>query len=198
MSGPTTTPFPTTSNAYRQSNAGSTDVFVSKLNATASTLLYSTYLGGSADDHGYGIAADAAGAVYVTGATGAAFPSTTTSLEHVMGGGTDAFVLRLLTVAGPGLTWNTSLSALPQALSRPAVAVGPDGALYAFGGTDGQNHDYASTYIYHPITATWTVGASMPISREGAQAVTLPDGRIAVLGGAIGCELSHLCSTGTV
>ena len=40
---------------------------MTKLNASGSHLLYSTYLGGSGDDGGGGIAVDAAGSAYVTG-----------------------------------------------------------------------------------------------------------------------------------
>ncbi len=43
------------------------DAFVAKLDPTGSKLLYSTFLGGTADDGASGIAVDAAGNVYVTG-----------------------------------------------------------------------------------------------------------------------------------
>src|SRR5438552_3680930 len=46
---------------------GFRDAFVTKLNATGTALVYSTYLGGSSDQGGFGIAVDAAGAAYVTG-----------------------------------------------------------------------------------------------------------------------------------
>jgi hypothetical protein len=45
------------------------DAFVTRLSADGQALLYSTYLGGGRDDEGYGIAADATGAAYVTGRT---------------------------------------------------------------------------------------------------------------------------------
>ncbi len=45
------------------------DAFVAKLNAGGSALVYSSYLGGTADDYGQGIAADAGGNAYVTGWT---------------------------------------------------------------------------------------------------------------------------------
>ena len=45
------------------------DVFVSKINATGSTLLYSSYIGGSGNELAYGVAADGFGNAYVTGTT---------------------------------------------------------------------------------------------------------------------------------
>jgi hypothetical protein len=50
-------------------STGSIDVFVSKLNAEGTALIYSTYLGGSALDAGYGIAIDLAGNAFITGRT---------------------------------------------------------------------------------------------------------------------------------
>ena len=42
---------------------------MTKLNPAGSALAYSTYLGGNGNDHGDGIAVDAAGSAYVTGYT---------------------------------------------------------------------------------------------------------------------------------
>ena len=50
---------------------------MTKLNPAGSALVYSTYLGGSGDDNGNGIAVDAAGNAYVTGSTRSTnFPTT--------------------------------------------------------------------------------------------------------------------------
>jgi len=93
--------------------------------------------------------------------------------------------------AGGGLTWNTTLTALPGARRAPMAALGLDDNIYVFGGTDGASIDYATTYIYHPSSDTWTAGAPMPVGVAGARAVTLPDGRIVVLGGGTGCFFGH-------
>src|SRR5205823_4466027 len=62
--------FPTSPGAFQTAFGGdSADAFVTKLNATGSALVYSTYLGGSGFDRGRGIAVDATGAVYLTGVT---------------------------------------------------------------------------------------------------------------------------------
>ena len=100
--------------------------------------------------------------------------------------------------AASSLTWSTSVTTGPTALARPAVALGQDGNVYVFGGTLGDNTDYDTTFIYQPSTNSWSLGAAMPVAREGAQAVTLPDGRIAVVGGATQCAYNNLCSNGTV
>jgi hypothetical protein len=65
--------FPTTSGAFDTSfngSAGSSgDAFVTKLNASGSALVYSTFLGGTNDDGAAAIAVDSAGAAYVAGDT---------------------------------------------------------------------------------------------------------------------------------
>ncbi|MCX6832883.1 MAG: SBBP repeat-containing protein [candidate division Zixibacteria bacterium] len=60
-------------NPYQWSNNGGyyfpVDAFATKLSASGNSLVYSTYLGGTNDDVGYGIAIDDSGCAYVAGGT---------------------------------------------------------------------------------------------------------------------------------
>ncbi len=60
--------FPTV-NPYQATYGGGEDAFVTKLTPAGDALVYSTFLGGSGDDEGYGIAVDATGSAFVTGET---------------------------------------------------------------------------------------------------------------------------------
>ena len=68
--------FPVTTGAIQHSNAGGiSDCFISKLNAAGSSLVYSTYLGGSGLDLCSGIAIDTSNDAYVTGTTYSTAPA---------------------------------------------------------------------------------------------------------------------------
>ena len=93
-------------------NAG--DGFISELNSSLTTLSYSTYLGGSADDAVGAIGVDSSGAVYVAGATDSPnFPVTNGTFRSVTPSGPisieDAFVAKLQPGAS-SLTWSTILA----------------------------------------------------------------------------------------
>ena len=82
------TDFPTTAGAAQTTPAGEFDAFVTRLNANGSGLVYSTYLGGSEADFGFGIAVDGAGSAYVTGQTGSTnFPTTSGAAQTTSAGG---------------------------------------------------------------------------------------------------------------
>lgn len=93
------TNYPSTPGSYDVTfNGGSRDVFVFKLDNTASTLLYSTFLGGNNDDYSSTLAIDTAtNEVYVTGgAWSSNFPSTPGVYQSVNAGGqADIFVVKL-------------------------------------------------------------------------------------------------------
>src|SRR5439155_1551224 len=87
VTGRTDSPnFPTV-NPLQPASGGGSDAFVAKLNPTGSALAYSTYLGGSGGDIGFGIAADTAGNAYVTGYTTSTNFPTAHPLQPAPGGG---------------------------------------------------------------------------------------------------------------
>ena len=94
--------FPTAS-AIQPTNHGGFDAFVAKISGDGSALLYSTYLGGKANesifDAGYrdlGIAVDSAGSAYVAGTTKSTnFPKTLLAFQQSSKGGADAFVAKI-------------------------------------------------------------------------------------------------------
>jgi len=88
------TDFPT-ENPYQLDNAGGGDAFVTKLSADGTALVYSTYLGGSDWDHGFGIAVDSEGCAYVTGVTRSTDFPTENPYQLDNAGGGDAFVTKL-------------------------------------------------------------------------------------------------------
>src|SRR5207302_5896927 len=103
--------FPTTPGAFQTTyGGGNADAFVTKLNPTGSALIYSTYLGGSGEEGGKGIAVDSAGNAFVTGDTSAAnFPTTPGAFQATYGGGNfDTFVTNL-NPTGPALIYSTYL-----------------------------------------------------------------------------------------
>jgi hypothetical protein len=96
--------------------AGGRDAFVSKLNVAGSALIYSSYLGGTGEDWGIGIAIDFSGNAYVTGFSDSEnFPTTSGAFQPACGGGSgfpapcrDGFVSRL-SAAGSALLYSTYL-----------------------------------------------------------------------------------------
>jgi hypothetical protein len=106
VTGSTGSPdFPTV-NAIQSNFGGLTDVFVTKLNATGSAILYSTYLGGNASDDGRAIGLDSLGNTYVAGMANSFDFPTVNALQPTFGGVTDAFVAKL-SATGSTLIYST-------------------------------------------------------------------------------------------
>jgi hypothetical protein len=101
------TDFPTM-NPLQPTQGGSGDAFVAKISPTGSTLIYSTYLGGSGGDSGTGIAVDRAGNAYLIGYTVSTDFPTMKPLQPALGGGQDAFVAKI-NPAGSALIYSTYL-----------------------------------------------------------------------------------------
>ena len=110
ISGSTiSTNFPTTSGAYDRSINGSYDGFVSKINASGSQLIYSTYLGGSNEDAIESISLDNGLAVVVGVTTSTDFPVTKYAFQKSYGGDNSDGFVSTLRVDGSGLASSSYL-----------------------------------------------------------------------------------------
>ena len=135
--------FPITPGAFQTTFGGSFgDAFVTKLNATGTQLVYSTYLGGGGVDGGSAIAVDGWGSAYVTGSAGLYFPTTPGAFEDPSNQG--SFVTKL-NPTGSTLVYSTA------SIGGSAIAVDAAGNAFITGGTGSSNFPttpdaYQTTY----------------------------------------------------
>jgi hypothetical protein len=115
---------------------GAYDAFVAKLAPDANSCLYLSYLGGSSDNAGYGIAVDASGNAYVAGITGSidfplVSPLETANVSH------DAF-LTVVNSTGQALIYSTLFGGT-NVTGAVGVAVDGPGNAYLSGSTDSKD-----------------------------------------------------------
>ncbi len=89
------TDFPTSSNAFDNSANGGRDIFVVRLGVWGNELEYSSYVGGSGDDDGLGIAVKYGG-IYIAGSTNSLDFPTIAGLDSTPNGGKDALLTKLM------------------------------------------------------------------------------------------------------
>ncbi len=136
--------FPTVS-PQQSGNHGGKDAFILKLNAAGSTLLYSTYLGGSLDDQANGIAVDSFGSAYVAGATQSSNFPLSAAYQTTPAG---AFVVKL--GASGIVVYSTYLGGASSDAAN-AVAVDSSGEAYVAGSTASKNFPVANAF-----QSTWS------------------------------------------
>jgi hypothetical protein len=162
--------FPVTTGAYQTVNNSANykgiNAFVTKLNATGSKLLYSTYLGGSAPCKGSGdsttdtassLAVDGFGHVYVTGAASSMdFPVTKGAYQPgnyaKACGASNAFVTELVPTSGALLVYSTYLGG--SGVDANGVKGGDQANALAL---DGAGDVYIAGYAFStdlPVTAS--------------------------------------------
>jgi photosystem II stability/assembly factor-like uncharacterized protein len=176
------TDFPTTEGAFQPNRTAPVplaDAFVTKLNPSGSSLVYSTYLGGGGNDSATAIDVDSSGNAYVTGGTFSDdFPATpgafisTYSFQAgygVMNG--TAFVTKL-NATGSSLAYSTFLGSPDGQTSGLGIAVDSEGHAFVAGRTSSANF---------PTTpgAFQTVSNRLPGPLESS--VVLDDGFVAKL-----------------
>lgn len=132
--------FPVTVGAPQRANGGGSDAFVAKLGPAGDTLVYSTYLGGSAWDIGSSIAVDSTHSAYVTGETQSPdFPTTVGAYNRTYT--TAAAFASKLSADGASLGYSTFLGSSYE--GGASIAVDPSGDAFIAG---------ATAYSWYPTT----------------------------------------------
>ena len=142
----TSTDFPI-NNAFQNKNLGVNNAFVLRLDPAGSSIVFSTYLGGSRDDRGYSIALDTQGSVYIAGAsTSADFPTSDGAYQRSNRGGIDAFVTKFSST-GAGV-YSTLLGGGSDDRAW-GVAVDQKGNAYITGDTTSDSFPNANAPYQH-------------------------------------------------
>jgi uncharacterized protein (TIGR03437 family) len=111
----------------------STDAFVAKLNATGSSFIYSSYIGGGATEIGGPIAIDSTGAAYIAGLTNSPNFPVVNAFQTMTTGLPDAFVAKVAP-SGSEVSWATYLGG-SNFDNAPAIAVNSAGDVFVAGST---------------------------------------------------------------
>jgi hypothetical protein len=188
--------FPVTADAVDRTYGGAGDAFVTTLDPAAASLVFSTYLGGSGQDAGNGIALDAVGSAYITGFTRSAdFPATSRAFDTLIEGSQDAFVVKLgsvpafLTLDPPEDTnpvnaehcvTATVEDAARNPVPRVAVRFTVIGAANTRGsGTTDSNGQVVFCYTGPTATGTDAISAFADTNNDDTQDAGEPGGRAA-------------------
>jgi hypothetical protein len=170
--------FPTTVGAFQTALPGARGGFVTKLNATGSALIYSTYLAGSTNDKVHGLAVDSGGNAYVTGATQSDdFPTTPGAFQLGLAGVSNAFVTKLNPTGSAPLVYSTYLGGNTSDGAN-SIVIDKSGNAYVTGGTT------STTFpTKNPIQAAFAGGGT-----------TCPATHVSICGDAFVTEMN---ATGT-
>ena len=138
--------FPTSTGALQPSSGGQFDVFITKLDPTGSSVVFSTYFGGSSHDYAKGIAQDEAGNIYVAGSTESSnLPITAGALQPTRGGSRDAFIAKF-DPTGSTLLYSTFLGG-SKTDETNSIAVTGAGLVYITGRTSSENLPTTATAV---------------------------------------------------
>lgn len=150
---------PVTPGAYSGPGTVDPEITVSKFSSDGTTLIYSTYISGSSEEMGLGLAVDDSGRAYVTGVvntniTGSnTYPATANAFKDTITPGSDA-ILTVLNSTGTGLVYSTFFGGSSGETAHD-IKIGNDGMVYITGVT------YSSDF---PVKASSAIQSGPPFS----------------------------------
>ncbi len=149
--------FPTTTGAYDTTYASRQDIFVTKVNATGSDLVFSTFLGVNGDDVAFGIALNGNKPVITGFTTSTNFPTSSNPVDNThQGTSIEDLVLVQLNATGSSIEYSTFFSASPALVQ----CIGTDvtvhnGKLYITGIARGMIHTTSTAFDRTPNFHSW-------------------------------------------
>jgi len=162
VTGATASPdFPTTPGAFQTTlkakvitgfphDTHQDNAFVTKFSADGRSLVYSSFLGGTANDVGTAIALDPDGRACVAGnASSPDFPITSAAFQKTIHGSNDAFVTKFQ-LSGDGLFYSTFLGGSGSDGAN-SIAVDSFGRAYVAGGTSSTNFPVLNAIQSHLV-----------------------------------------------
>jgi hypothetical protein len=203
------TDFPVTPGAFQPRDGavlGISNAFITKLNATGSALVYSTYLGGSGGtgqrqpglgivelgDSGNAITVDSAGNAYVAGAAGSVdFPVTAGAVQPVNHaaalGNTNAFIAQL-NPTGAGLLYSTYLGGTTAySVGDYATGVAQNGVGKVYVAGIANSPDFPTTAgAYQASGAGSSFATMLNLGAQGAAELSIAPGNMTVLSPGVG------------
>jgi hypothetical protein len=135
-------------NANQSENNGNWDCFVSKLDPSGSTLLFSTYVGGSSTDELTDIALDSDGNVYATGHTVSSDFPVVNAIDGTLSSNHDCFVFKL-SASGNSINYSTYIgsSGYDNGLS---ISVDSEDCAYVAGRTSSSSFPEVNPLFERP------------------------------------------------
>ncbi len=176
--------FPTL-NAIQASRGGSFDSWVTKFSPSGTTLVYSTYLGGSLDEGANALTVDPSLNVYITGNTDSTnYPTTTGAYQGTLGGISNGFISKIsdvhfqITPAAGSVTAGTPFTVTVTALDAAGnPALGYRGTVH-FASTDGRATLPANYTFTAADNGVHTFTNGVTLVTAGSQTLTLTDGAL--------------------
>lgn len=158
-------------NSYQNTNrGGGHDAFVTRINASGTGFVYSTYLGGTDDDRALGLAVDGIGNVYVTGRTlSGDFPVSASPFQPASQGSSDAFVTKFNPVASQ-IVYSSYLGGSGENTGT-GIAVDTSGNAYVSGFTTSVDFPVTAGVYQHDWNSGISDGFLVKVNPTGTQEV---------------------------
>ena len=201
--------FPLSGSSYQAATGGEDDAFIAVLDPTAapgSQVVYTTYFGGTGEEHLLDMVVSGNGVVFATGTTDSDDLPTANAYQSTLGGVTDAFVLKLIPSQGTSGLYYASYLGGASADEGTGITVDSAGKIYVVGTTQGTDYPMVNGFetslagtqdaflsVIDPsqsLTATLVYSTFIGgTSENSGQGVALaPDGTVWVVGGTFSSD----------